>query len=376
MKIFRAITILFICISVLSTCKNQNSKNKNNKNLERIEIFSVDVTEDCIQIYENSDCRATTMNIDNRDYMIAYSMPLHCIDLIALNGTPSFKQIKLEKEGPNGINGVSGIFYYDNTFVLRTATGFCRVDKEGKVVSKWDLNNYLCKNKGFGLRFPEQMVVFNLFKILGFDEKEGIVAQPIYQNEKINGQYLARILVLSCKDWQVLEELDVFYPEKLKQEKWLGCLGQIQVLPHGDKVIYNFPASSDIFVYNRKTKETQVHSLPVLYGETYYHCKDEQDQGLMGGYFLPVRYDYRHNSFWRVQQRKTEGGGIVGKSFSVTQMTLDFEFIDEIDIPEKKKISSFTMLFMYDKVLFPYLGGEHVGLNNISFYGLKLQESL
>lgn len=376
MKIFNIVLILVICISVFSACKKQNSKDKSNKNFERIENFSIDVPEDCIQIYENSDCRATTMNINNRDYMIAYSMSLHSIDLIALDGIPSFRQIKLEKEGPNGINGVSGIFYYDKTFVLRTATGFCRVDREGKVVSKWDLNNYLSKNKGFGLRFPEQMVIFNLFKILGFDEKEGIVAQPIYQNEKINGQYQARILVLSCKDWQVLEEIDVSYPEKLKREKWLGCLGQMQVLPHGDKVIYNFPASSDIYVYNRKTKITQVHSIPVQYGETYYRCKDEQDQGLMSGYFLPVRYDCRHNFFWRVQQRKTEGGGIAGKSFSVTQMTLDFEFIDEIDIPEKKNISSFTMLFMYDKVLFPYLGGEYVGVNNISFYGLKLQEPL
>ena len=378
MKILNSIFYFFMCAIILCACNGKKStiaKTKSEVDLERIDNFSVNVTEDCIQIYENSDCRATTAKIDGKDYMIAYSLPLHSIDLIALDGSPFFLQIKLKKEGPDGVNGISGIFYYDNTFVLRTAAGFCRVDKEGKVTSKWDLNDYLSKNEGFGLRFPEQMMVFNLFKTLGFDEKEGLVTQPIYQYEKINGQYPTRILILSCKDWQIVEEFNVYYPENLKHEKWLGCLGQIQALPHGDKVIYNFPSSSDIFVYDRKSKTTKLHSIATKYSESYFHCEDEQDQGLGGGYFMPVYYDYRHQLFWRVQQRKTEGGGLAGKSFSVVQLTLDFELIGEYNIPENRNISSFTILFTDDKIFFAYLGGEYISENNIAFYGLKLSQS-
>lgn len=377
MRTIEKLFSICICAGVFCACgggrKSNTSVKESDEGLIRMENFSVDVKEDCIQVYENSFCRATTAKIDGTDYMVAYSEPLHSIDLIALNGTPSFQQISLEKEGPDGVNGVTGIFHYDNTFILRTATGFCRVDNGGKVVSKWDLNDYLRKNKGYGTRFPEQMMVFNLFRTLGFDEQEGLVAQPIYQYEKVDNQYPTRVLILSCKDWQVVEELDLTYPEKLKQEEWLGCLGEVQALPHGDKVVYNFPASSDIFVYDRTSKTTQVHSIATEYTAAYYRCEDEQDQGLTGGYFMPVRYDFRHGFFWRVQQKKVEKG-IANKSFSVTQMTSDFELVDEYDMPEKKSISSFTILFTDGKVLFPYMGGEYIGENNMAFYGLKLKK--
>lgn len=375
-KIVCNILCVWICFSTFSACSNgqkqSSAPKETDKDLERIENFSVNVTENCIQIYENNNCRATTAKIEGMDYMIAYSAPLHSIDLIALNGTPSFQQIKLEKAGPNGVNDISGIFYYDKTFVLRITEGFCRINQEGIVVSKWSLNDYLSKNKGFGLRFPEQTVVFNLFRTLGFDEQNGLVALPLYHYEKVDGHFPTRIVVLSCKDWKIVEEVNVDYPQKMKQEKWLGCLGEVQALPHGKKVIYNFPASSDIFVYDRETKTTQVHSIATRYTETYYRCKDEQDQGIGGGYFLPVRYDYRHQCFWRVQQRKIDGGGIAGKPFSVTQLTLDLELVGEYDMPAKKKISSYTILFTDNKVLFPYLGGDYIGENNIAFYGFKI----
>lgn len=374
MKTFKRILGICICTSMFYACnsgqKQNSTEEESNKGLERVENISVNVSENCIQVYENSWCRTTTTPINGIDYMIAYSDPLHCIDLIALNGASDFQQIKLEKEGPNGVTDISGLFYYDNTFVLKTSIGFCRINKDGEIVSKWSLNDYLSKNEGYGQRFPEQYEIFNFYKHIGFDVQEGLIAQPIYQYEKVNGQYPTRILILSCKDWQVVDEIDLVYPEKLKQEKWLGCLGKVQALPHGDKVIYNFPASSDIFVYDRKTKTTKVHSIATKYTEAYSRCEDEQDSGLKGVYFMPVRYDYRHNSFWRVQQKKIIRG-LANRSFSVTHLTPEFEVINEYDIPENKNISSFNILFTDDKVLFPYMGGEYIGENNVAFYGLK-----
>ena len=78
--------------------------------------------------------------------------------------------------------------------------------------------------------------------------------------------------------------------------------------------------------------------------------------------------DKQATRFWN----EINGGGIAGKPFSVTQLTSDFELIGEYDMPEKKNISSFNVLFTDDKVLFPYMGGEYIGENNMAFYGLKL----
>ena len=86
-----------ILAGIMAACgqKQATTRQESNKDLERMENVSIHVTEDCIQVYENSNCRTTTATIDEVDYMVGYSDPLHSIDLIALNGTPNFQQIKL-----------------------------------------------------------------------------------------------------------------------------------------------------------------------------------------------------------------------------------------------------------------------------------------
>ena len=372
MKTTGLLLVISLCGALFGSCGSNKQQTAEETMIDRIENFSVKVPESSVQVYENSDCRAMTATIDGVECMVAYSAPLHCIDIVSLDSISSYQQIKLEGEGPNGVNQVSGIFYYDNSFILKCATGFCRINRKGEVVSKWWMFDYLDNNSGWGLRFPEQTMVFNLYRHLGFDEVNGLVALPLYKHKKENGQYPTRILILSCNDWKIVDEVDVNYPEQMKQEKWLGCLGEVQALPHGEKLIYNFPASSDIFVYDRKNKTTEVYSIPTQYTESYYRCVDEQDTGLKDGYFMPIRYDRHRNNFWRVQQKKIIGTGVAGKPFSVTRLSADFDVINEYDTPERKEISSFSILFLSDKVLFPYLGGEYIGLDNIVFYGIKL----
>ena len=374
-------TISGICFLVIIFCACGNKQNQSliikqehNEGLERIENHSFNVPSECLQIYEGTDCRAVSAHIKGIDYMIAYNPPLHSIDLIALDGKSPFKQIRLDRQGPNGVPDVRGVFHYENTFVLKTSAGFCRVDTLGNRISSWNMFDYLKENIGFSTHFPEKTMVYNFFFFIGFDEKEGLVALPLYKFQKENNQYPNRVLILSCKDWQIEEELEITYPEYLKKEEWFGCLGEIQVLPHGDKVIYNFPASTDIFVYDRKTKTTQIHHITTKYTDQYYRCEDRFDSGVHDGYFLPIRYDSHRRTFWRVQHKNNIGAGMSGKAFSVTQLSTNFEVIGEYDIPERKEISSYSMLFTKNMVLFPYLGGEYIGLDNMAFYGLKLKD--
>lgn len=372
MKTTGLLLVISLCGALFGSCGSNKQQTAEETMTDRIENFSVKVPESSIQIYEDSYSRPVAAIIDGVECMVAYSPSLHCIDIVSLDSIPSFKQIKLEGEGPNGVNQVNGIFYFDGSFILKCSTGFCRIDHEGKMMSQWWMFDYLNEHEGYTLRFPEKFMVFNFFSNMGFDEVNGLVSLPLYKHEKENGQYPIRVLVLSCKDWQVVDEIDISYPEQMKQEKWLGCLGEVQALPHGDKLIYNFPASSDIFVFDRKNRTTHVHSIPTLYTESYYRCEDERDPGLGGGYFMPVRYDRFRNNFWRVQQKKNIGTGMAGKPFSISRLTEDFEVIKEYDIPERKDISSYSTLFLPDKVLFPYMGGEHIGMDNIAFYGITL----
>ena len=181
MKARKVMLGVWICGSIFCACggQKQTATKGNNQELERIENFSVDVTEDYAQIYENSSCRAVSAKIDGADCMLAYSDKLHCIDVIDLTNKRPLKQIQLVKEGPHGVVGVEGIFFYDNTFVLKSSVYLYRVNWDGHVVSKWNFNDYI---SGFGLRFPDQHAIFNLYTYLGFDAEEGLVALPVYKN--------------------------------------------------------------------------------------------------------------------------------------------------------------------------------------------------
>ena len=76
MNTLKKLVVACICTSIIYACgggqKQNTSEKESNKDLERVENISVDVTDDCIQVYENSFCRATTANIDGVDYMVVY----------------------------------------------------------------------------------------------------------------------------------------------------------------------------------------------------------------------------------------------------------------------------------------------------------------
>ena len=69
------------------------------------------------------------------------------------------------------------------------------------------------------------------------------------------------------------------------------------------------------------------------YTDDYYRCKDEQDDGLLGGLFMPIRYDRFRNNFWRVQQNKIIGTGIAGKPSTIIRLSEHLEYINEYVIP-------------------------------------------
>ena len=68
-----------ILAGIMAACgqKQATTRQESNKDLERMENVSIHVTEDCIQVYENSNCRTTTATIDEVDYMVGYSDPLY-----------------------------------------------------------------------------------------------------------------------------------------------------------------------------------------------------------------------------------------------------------------------------------------------------------
>ena len=318
-------------------------------------------------------CHPTSTQIDGMDCMLMYNALIHAVEIIDLTHMKPFRQIKLKEEGRERIGDVRGVFYHQGNFILRTSFGFYRIDGEGNLLAKWAGDEYLRANhslKGFSIMIPELTMYFNLYNFTGYDERNDRMTLSIYKQDKEDGEYPKKILVVDCKSCEVVDVVNVACPERMKHEPQLGILGSVNSLPYGDSVIYNFPASAEVFVYNRKDRTTQCYTLGSDFAEPYYQCQGAGDEGLASGYYFPLRYDVLHHCFWRVQQKPmAKGQGIAGKAFSIVRISPDFQVTDEYLIPKDKGLLPY-LLFTEKQLMLnrPYDSDD--GESVLCFYGV------
>ena len=318
-------------------------------------------------------CHPTSTRIDGIDCMLMYNALIHAVEIIDLTHMKPFRHIKLKEEGRERIGDVRGVFYHQGNFILCASFGFYRIDGEGNLLAKWSGDEYLKANpsqEGFSIMIPELTMYFNLYNFVGYDERNGRMTFSIYKQNKEDGEYPKKILVVDCKSCEVVDVVNVACPERMKREAQLGILGSVNSLPYGDSVIYNFPASTEVFVYSRKDKTTQCYALESDFTEPYYQCQEAGDEGLYSGYYFPLRYDVLRHCFWRVQQKSmVKGQGIAGKAFSIVRISPDFQVTDEYLIPKDKGLLPY-LLFTEKQLMLnrPYDSDD--GESLLCFYGV------
>jgi hypothetical protein len=192
------------------------------------------------------------------------------------------------------------------------------------VVSKKLLNDFpQIKEEGYGIAVPDLTVYFSVYSFFGFDAANGRVALPLYFYEKdTTGEYPKKVLIVSCDDWNIRDEVEIHCPDVIRKEGDMQLLGCVNVLPYGDRLIYNFPASSKVYVYDLSAKKSKEYDFPSTFTDPFFHLPDingsEPGFGcLKTGYYFPLCYDAYHNVFWRIQQGPLDGHGVGGKPFSI-----------------------------------------------------------
>lgn len=361
---------------LLTACgEGSSSRNKVKAEVPAMDFHSIKLPMGYVSDVLGGFCHPTSARIGDADCVLVYNSLSHAIEIVDLTHRKPFKQIRLRLDGESRLGAVRGVFYCQGEFILCTGFGACRIDGEGNVLARWSGDEYLKSNdalEGFSIMVPELMTYFNLYNFTGYDEQTGLMTFSIYKSEKENGEYLKKILVLDCKIWEVVDIVDVACTERMKRERRLGILGSVNSIPHGHLVIYNFPASAEVFIYDRKERVTLVYTLESDFAEPYYRCNeaDTTDEGLYAGYYFPLRYDAWHRCFWRVQQTdKPEKRGIADKPFSVSRISTDFQVMEEFLIPNDLGLLPYVM-FTEDRVMLnrPYWPSDVESV--MCFYGL------
>lgn len=374
MKFRTTVILIGLYAFLLTVCGDSSSSRRKVKaEVPTMDFHSIKLPMEYTSEALGGFCHPTSTQIDGMDCMLMYNALIHAVEIIDLTHMKPFRQIKLKEEGRERIGDVRGVFYHQGNFILCASFGFYRIDGEGNLLAKWAGDEYLKANhslKGFSIMIPELTMYFNLYNFTGYDERNDRMTLSIYKQEKEDGEYPKKILVVDCKSCEVVDVVNVACPERMKREAQLGILGSVNSLPYGDSVIYNFPASAEVFVYNRKDRTTQCYTLGSDFAEPYYQCQGAGDEGLASGYYFPLRYDVLRHCFWRVQQKPmAKGQGIAGKAFSIVRISPDFQVTDEYLIPKDKGLLPY-LLFTEKQLMLnrPYDSDD--GESVLCFYGV------
>ena len=374
MKFRTTVILIGLYAFLLTACGDSSSSRRKVKpEVPTMDFHSIKLPMEYTSEALGGFCHPTSTQIDGMDCMLMYNALIHAVEIIDLTHMKPFRQIKLKEEGRERIGDVRGVFYHQGNFILCASFGFYRIDGEGNLLAKWAGDEYLKANhslKGFSIMIPELTMYFNLYNFTGYDERNDRMTLSVYKQEKEDGEYPKKILVVDCKSCEVVDVVNVACPERMKREAQLGILGSVNSLPYGDSVMYNFPASAEVFVYNRKDKTTQCYTLGSDFAEPYYQCQGAGDEGLASGYYFPLRYDVLRHCFWRVQQKPmAKGQGIAGKAFSIVRISPDFQVTDEYLIPKDKGLLPY-LLFTEKQLMLnrPYDSDD--GESVLCFYGV------
>ena len=374
MKFRTTVILIGLYAFLLTACGDSSSSRRKVKaEVPTMDFHSIKLPMEYTSEALGGFCHPTSTQIDGMDCMLMYNALIHAVEIIDLTHMKPFRQIKLKEEGRERIGDVRGVFYHQGNFILCASFGFYRIDGKGNLLTKWSGDEYLKANhslEGFSIMIPELMTYFNLYNFTSYDERNDRMTFSIYKQEKEDGEYPKKILVVDCKSCEVVDVVNVVCPERMKREAQLGILGSVNSLPYGDSVIYNFPASAEVFVYNRKDRTTQCYTLGSDFAEPYYQCQGAGDEGLASGYYFPLRYDVLRHCFWRVQQKPmAKGQGIAGKAFSIVRISPDFQVTDEYLIPKDKGLLPY-LLFTEKQLMLnrPYDSDD--GESVLCFYGV------
>lgn len=247
---------------------NKQTEMENQENNPHLTYFrdtiSIGITAEQLQRYFD----ACSFIKNEETYLAGYNRFYHTIDFYNLSKGKHIRTVELDAQGPDKVRRMHNFAVHNDTVIFLSKTKNCiyLVDAQsGELISDHMFFNDIVMSQGYyigkkGLSYVRSNnFTYSkkrksvLFEIQAIDIKPS----NFYENYFI-GEYM-----IEDSSFQIIKTP---YPEFLQQEqKYYADLLQPLMLNFPEKVVYNFPAFSKIFVYNRKTLKTKTHNVKSQY---------------------------------------------------------------------------------------------------------------
>ncbi|GAB2565851.1 hypothetical protein GCM10027190_14300 [Spirosoma areae] len=383
---------MYACNKELDQSNNLSEINTTDK-LEKVNIHidSISIEVDSILSFY------TVFNFlpHNKDIVfLGYDHTRHSINTINISTKKVLKVSKLSKEGPQGVGEINGIYCQslDSIFVFSSnGLSLYLLNRDGLIIHKWPMNEKDSRN--------EKFYIFNQFTLIKpdgfyFDNttKDVYIRNYYYEKSisKESKEYFANAKLLG--KFNIIQNtpslLNIEYSNVLKTN-YVGYLHDPYITfinKHGvlEKIVYNFPATSEIFSYDNLSKRvTQYNakSRPVELHIDFLNWKDSnKPEKLLSSLNTDVIYgkvihinDQNKDMFFQFCMDKPKNSAAKTSTPSVRKVFLNiydsnFNRIYTTEMPYK--MAHFFNSFYYEgKIFVPILKSE----NELTFTTIKIK---
>lgn len=327
----------FILFSVLLiSCNISKDKNETiiSSPLIKIDTLSVNINENYLQNY------TALRNRIYNDQLYAYNIHQHTIDIFDFATQNFISQIKLKREGADGIPNINSFIIANGLIIAQNESNYTIIDQNGKIVkkiSKETLTNNL-NDKDYLLDAPNNISISN-FEDMTYDSNEKKLIVPIstLDPHKLKDKYcLANIDINTEK----ISFYPITYPDKLNNE-YYGKLSRPNSLTIKDQIIYNFSYSSNIYLFDKNSQTTTLYNITSDFTKNNSeqldknaNIKKQLDHYFHSLYFHGIQYDHYRNIFYRLHTNKSSDVSVFNnKETYLTIISANFEKIAEIKLP-------------------------------------------
>lgn len=229
-----------------------------------LKIDSVKIDIDTLS--SNVNTIYSVINNGNNSVYCLYSRSKHSLEYYSLSKNNLLNRVILEKEGPQGVQQLDGIYAYTkDSIFLFSASYFYLIDIKGEVKNVWPINSrntshrIFFSDNVFAMPADNQNFFFNKgnqsLYVRNHEYRYSISQQTKEYYE--NATLLAQFSLTNAQP----ELTSIKYPDIL-QEKFGGHLTDplFTFIPELNMMVYAFPLLSDIYTYDLKTEDLQSYS--------------------------------------------------------------------------------------------------------------------
>lgn len=346
-------TIVLIAIISFNSCKDHKTIS-----------FNQDYSIDTIKVSIGDSCLQTYTTLRNRVYgnnFYCFNKLQHCIDIFDLSAKQLINQLKIDREGANGITNIEAFCVCGDSIFIQNETNYILLNHRGEIIrkiSKDKLNNLIDQN--IYSFFPTSITLSN-FENLIFDKKYNELIIPINITDPLALKDKSCIATIDIEK-ETVNLLPVYFPSTVTN-KYYGKLATAQILSKGDSIIYNFANSSYVYIYDRTNKQTYEYNIKSDYTPNLSESLDKNanmervfDHYLHSLFFHNMQYDEYRNLYYRIHTDKSnDKSAFNNKETFLTIINSQFEKINEIKLPSNTypvyNIASNGLIFVFMKGL-------------------------